>query len=345
MGINEDRAGHDPRHEAAIEVRALTKSFGDTEVVRGVDLAIARGEVFGILGPNGAGKTTTIDCLAGLSAATSGTVRVLGLDPVADRAAFTARVAVQPQAASLFDHLTVAETLRLFASFHERPAALEPLLAEVGLTADQGIRARHLSGGQTRRLLLAVALIGDPELVILDEPAAGLDPSARLHLWSTIRALRDRGVTVLLTTHDMEEATALCDRVAILVRGEIVASGSPADLVRQSAGESTVRFVVAARTDLGPVERMEGANAVSSENVAGGIRVVVKTDDPDGLLRAITFTPGLQAREFAVHRSSLQDLFVELAENGSAGPASTNTSSTNTSSSNTSSTNTEGSAA
>jgi ABC-2 type transport system ATP-binding protein len=345
MGINEDRAGHDPRHEAAIDVRALTKSFGDTEVVRGVDLSITRGEVFGILGPNGAGKTTTIDCLAGLSAATSGSVRVLGLDPVADRAAFTARVAVQPQAASLFDHLTVAETLRLFASFHERPAALEPLLAEVGLTANQGIRAKHLSGGQTRRLLLAVALIGDPELVILDEPAAGLDPSARLHLWSTIRALRDRGVTVLLTTHDMEEATALCDRVAILVRGEIVASGSPADLVRQSAGESTVRFVVAAGTDLGPVQRMEGANAVSSENVAGGIHVVVKTDDPDGLLRAITFTPGLQAREFAVHRSSLQDLFVELAENGSAGPASTNTSSTNTSSSNTSSTNTEGSAA
>jgi ABC-2 type transport system ATP-binding protein len=340
MGINDDRAAHDPRHETAIEVRALTKSFGDTEVVRGVDLSIARGEVFGILGPNGAGKTTTIDCLAGLSAATSGSVRVLGLDPVADRAAFTARVAVQPQAASLFDHLTVAETLRLFASFHERPAALEPLLAEVGLTADQGIRAKHLSGGQTRRLLLAGALIGDPELVILDEPAAGLDPSARLHLWSTIRALRDRGVTVLLTTHDMEEATALCDRVAILVRGEIVASGSPADLVRQSAGESTVRFVVAAGTDLGPVERMEGANAVSSENVAGGIRVVVKTDDPDGLLRAITFTPGLQAREFAVHRSSLQDLFVELAENGSAGPASTNTSSTNTAS-----TNTEGSAA
>jgi len=345
MGINDDRAGHDPRHETAIDVRALTKSFGDTEVVRGVDLSIARGEVFGILGTNGAGKTTTIDCLAGLSAATSGSVRVLGLDPVADRAAFTARVAVQPQAASLFDHLTVAETLRLFASFHERPAALEPLLAEVGLTDDQGIRAKHLSGGQTRRLLLAVALIGDPELVILDEPAAGLDPSARLHLWSTIRALRDRGVTVLLTTHDMEEATALCDRVAILVRGEIVASGSPADLVRQSAGESTVRFVVAAGTDLGPVERMEGANAVSSENVAGGIRVVVKTDDPDGLLRAITFTPGLQAREFAVHRSSLQDLFVELAENGSAGPAPTNTSPTNTSSTNTSSTNTEGSAA
>jgi ABC-2 type transport system ATP-binding protein len=345
MGINDDRAGHDPRHEPAIEVRALTKDFGDTEVVRGVDLSIARGEVFGILGPNGAGKTTTIDCLAGLSAATSGSVRVLGLDPVADRAAFTARVAVQPQAASLFDHLTVAETLRLFASFHERPAALEPLLAEVGLTADQGIRAKHLSGGQTRRLLLAVALIGDPELVILDEPAAGLDPSARLHLWSTIRALRDRGVTVLLTTHDMEEATALCDRVAILVRGEIVASGSPADLVRQSAGESTVRFAVAAGTDLGPVERMKGANAVSSENVAGGIRVVVKTDDPDGLLRAITFTQGLQAREFAVHRSSLQDLFVELAENGSAGPAPTNTSPTNTSSTNTSSTNTEGSAA
>jgi len=328
MGINDDRAGHDPRHETAIEVRALTKDFGDTEVVRGVDLSIARGEVFGILGPNGAGKTTTIDCLAGLSAATSGSARVLGLDPVADRAAFTARVAVQPQAASLFDHLTVAETLRLFASFHERPAALEPLLAEVGLTADQSIRAKHLSGGQTRRLLLAVALVGGPELVILDEPAAGLDPSARLHLWSTIRALRDRGVTVLLTTHDMEEATALCDRVAILVRGEIVASGSPADLVRQSAGESTVRFVVAAGTDLGPVERMEGANAVSSENVAGGIRVVVKTDDPDGLLRAITFTPGLQAREFAVHRSSLQDLFVELAENGSAGPTGTHTAST-----------------
>src|ERR1700712_204238 len=189
--------------EVVIAVKGLVKRYGEFEALRGVSFEVNRGEVFGFVGPNGAGKTTTIECIVGLRKPTEGTVRVLGLDPSANRAQTTARVAVQTQSASLFDTLSVIETLRLFASFHRN--ALDPgdVVHQVGLDEERDHRSKNLSGGQARRLLLGVALVGDPEIVVLDEPSAGLDPAARQNLWGLIDSLRARGVTVLLSTHDM----------------------------------------------------------------------------------------------------------------------------------------------
>lgn len=294
-------------------VDALVKRYGDSLVVRGIDLAIRRGEVFGLLGPNGAGKTTTLECVVGLRRPTTGTVRVLGLDPATERTAFTQRVAVQPQAASLFEGLTTLETLTLFASFHRYPLPPAALLTEVGLANQRDTRVRHLSGGQTRRLLLGVALVGDPEFVVLDEPSAGLDPAAKQQLWTIVSALRERGVTVLMSTHDMDEATTLCDRVAILASGSIVALGTPGELAALSAAEGTVQFTVPADADPDALARLAESDRIITVPVNGGIRVTISTPQPDELLRAVTFDLRVDAREFAVHRGSLQDLFIQFA--------------------------------
>ena len=298
----------------AITVGRVVKQYGDFTAVDGVEFAIGRGEIFGLLGPNGAGKTTLIECIVGLRRPTSGTIDVLGFDPARDRAEITARVAVQTQSASLFDTLSVAETLRLFASFHAAPKDPVEVAGSVGLGDQQAVRTKNLSGGQYRRLLLGVALVADPQIIVLDEPSAGLDPMARRELWTLIRGLRDAGTTVLLSTHHMDEATELCDRVAILIAGRIVALDSPAELVLQRSADSTVSFTVPMSADPAMLAELVGVTATTREEVRDGVRVTLATSDPDELLRRITFTRGLAARDISIHRGSLEDIFVELAE-------------------------------
>jgi ABC-2 type transport system ATP-binding protein len=297
-----------------VRVDGLVKRYGDVAVIDGVGFAIGRGEIFGLLGPNGAGKTTLIECIVGLRQPTAGTIDVLGFDPARDRAEITARVAVQTQSASLFDTLTVAETLRLFASFHAAPDDPVKVAQAVGLGEQRNVRTKNLSGGQYRRLLLGVALVAAPQIIVLDEPSAGLDPVARRELWALIRGLRDAGTTVLLSTHHMDEATELCDSVAILIAGRVVALDSPAELVLQRSADSTVSFTVPASADPAVLAAFVDAAATTREEVRDGVRVTLAASDPDELLRRITFTRGLAARDISIHHGSLEDIFVELAE-------------------------------
>ena len=216
---------------AAVQVDGLVKRYGAVTAVDGLDLTIEPGAVFGLLGPNGAGKTTTMETLVGMRRPTAGTIRVFGHDPVTERAAVNRIVAVQPQQAALFAHLTVAETLLLWAALYDRPAAASDVLHAVGLVASRDVPVRRLSGGQERRLLVGTALIARPRLLVLDEPSLGLDPNARADLWAAVRDFGRGGGTVLLSTNSMDEAEALCDRVAIVAGGRVVARGTPAELV------------------------------------------------------------------------------------------------------------------
>lgn len=217
---------------AAVEVHRLVKRYGAVTAVDGLDLTVEPGALLGLLGPNGAGKTTTIETLVGLQQPTSGTIRVFGHDPVTERALLNRIVAVQPQKAALFAHLTVEETLRLWATLHDQPTeTADDVLDAVELGASRRTLVRRLSGGQERRLLVATALAARPRLLLLDEPSLGLDPNARAALWDTVRAYQRQGGTVVLSTNAMDEAEALCDRVAIIDAGRIVAQGTPADLI------------------------------------------------------------------------------------------------------------------
>jgi len=214
----------------AIEVTELVKRYGAVEAVRGIDFAVARGEVFGLLGPNGAGKTTTVEILEGYRHRTTGDVRVLGFDPAHRPRALRERMGIVLQSTGLYRHISVREAVVHWAGFYPRPRDPDEVIALAGLTAAQGTRVRALSGGQLRRLDFALALVGDPELVFLDEPTTGFDPAARRNAWEVIRSLRALGKTVLLTTHYLDEAAALADRVAIIKDGRILAEGPPGEL-------------------------------------------------------------------------------------------------------------------
>jgi ABC-2 type transport system ATP-binding protein len=222
-----------------IEVTDLHKRYGNRVAVDGVSFTVERGEVFGILGTNGAGKTTTVECLQGLRQADSGTISVLGLDPATDRAALTRRVGVQLQESRLPAKLRVREALELFASFYPDPADVGVLLDQLDLRDHAGSYFGKLSGGQKQRVSIALALVGNPELAVLDELTTGLDPHARRETWRLVEGVRATGVTVLLVTHFMDEAERLCDRVAIFDAGRVVATGTPTEL-RAAAGASTL---------------------------------------------------------------------------------------------------------
>jgi len=234
-----------------IEVTDLRKSYGSRVAVDGVSFTVERGEIFGILGTNGAGKTTTVECLQGLRQADSGEISVLGLDPAADRAALTRRVGVQLQESRLPAKLRVREALELFASFYPDPADVDVLLDQVDLRDHARVYFGKLSGGQKQRVSIALALVGNPELAILDELTTGLDPHARRETWRLVEGVRATGVTVLLVTHFMDEAERLCDRVAVFDAGRVVATGTPAEL-RAAAGASTLddAFVSLTRSTL-----------------------------------------------------------------------------------------------
>ena len=298
---------------AIIEVNGLEKAYGGRTAVGGLTFSIPRGEIFGLLGPNGAGKSTVIECLVGLREPDSGSIRVLGMRPGDDRRAFSERVAIQPQAASLFESLTVDETLSLFRSFYENGRDPRSVRNEVGLKEQHRTRVKHLSGGQLRRLLLGVALVGAPQVVVLDEPSAGLDPAARQQLWRTIRGLASAGTTVLLSTHHMDEATSLCDRVGILVEGQFVALDTPENLIIARDAATTVSFSTSQDVDLAAVRQLKAITELVVEEHGTRVRVRVQTSKPDEVIRKLTFMPGLQAREFDIKRSTLEDLFIELS--------------------------------
>jgi ABC-2 type transport system ATP-binding protein len=278
------------RPAALVAVERLRKAYGATVAVDDVSLTVGPGEVFGVLGPNGAGKTTLLETLVGLRAPDAGRVRVLGLDPERDRAALVLRVGVQPQAGSLFPNLTVRETLRLWASFHGAHVDPEAPLELVGLGEKAGERVKRLSGGQQQRLRIGLAMIARPDLLFLDEPTGSLDPHARRQLWTAIRAHAASGRTVVLTTHSMEEAAALCDRLAIMDRGRIVALGAPAELVRRHFPDVTLV--------------LEGGRGPAT-------RIV--TAAPDETLRA-ALAEGLvdDVRAVRVEQATLEDVFLTL---------------------------------
>ncbi|MCG5220097.1 ABC transporter ATP-binding protein [Streptosporangium sp. KLBMP 9127] len=221
-----------------IEIDGLTKSYKAGKAVDGVSVRVERGEIFGIAGPNGAGKTTVVECASGLRRRDGGTLRVLGLDPEGDRRELLQRIGVQLQEAALPDAIKVGEALRMYASFYDKPADWRKLMEEWGLTDKRRARFASLSGGWKQRLFIALALVGNPEVVFLDELTTGLDPAARRMTWELIRDMRDRGITVVLVTHFMDEAEALCDRIAIIDQGRVIAEGSPRELIAKGRSAS-----------------------------------------------------------------------------------------------------------
>jgi ABC-2 type transport system ATP-binding protein len=284
----------------AILVRDLHKSYGNVHAVQGIDFEVAAGEVFGLLGPNGAGKTTTVEVLEGYRLRTSGIVSVLGHDPGGRPRALRERVGIVLQSSGIYRHATPRELVAHWAGFYPAPRDVGEVIELAGLRGCQDVLSRRLSGGQSRRLDFALALIGDPELVFLDEPTTGFDPAARRAAWDTIRALADLGKTVLLTTHYLDEAQALCDRVAIVKDGRILAVGAPAQL---GVGASS-RYRVAWRD-------AESGELVSRE-----------TDDPTALLHQLTsaaLARGTGLTDLSVSRPSLEDVYLELTAEGAVG--------------------------
>jgi ABC-2 type transport system ATP-binding protein len=288
----------------AIDVRALTKSYGSLEAVRGIDLRVEFGEVFALLGPNGAGKTTTVEILEGFRQPTSGEVQVLGFDPVAADRAFRSRIGIVLQATGVDPYLTVAEVLEQFRGYYPEPRPAAELLEVVGLGDQRDQRVKRLSGGQQRRLDVAVGLAGDPELLFLDEPTTGFDPGARRNAWQMVRNLKDLGKTVLLTTHYMEEAQVLADRVAVIVDGRIVAEGRPDDLAGSDTG---TQISVQATGERPPALR------AATETSDGRWRLVV--DDPVPVAHELTgwaLAGGHDLAGLQVARRSLEDVYLEL---------------------------------
>jgi ABC-2 type transport system ATP-binding protein len=279
----------------AISVRGLRKRYGDLEAVRGIDFEVRRGEVFGLLGPNGAGKTTTVEILEGYRDLTDGEVSVLGHNPGRRERALRERVGIVLQSSGIYRHLTVREALHHWAGLYPAPRDVDEVFALAGLADKADERTRRLSGGQLRRLDFALALVGDPELIFLDEPTTGFDPAARRNAWETVRSLRALGKTVLLTTHYLDEAQALADRVAIIKEGRLLAQGDPGSL-----GPSGQRYRISYRNgDGGLVER--------------------ETDDPTPLLHELTaaaMARGERLEQLTVTRPTLEEVYLELTTDG-----------------------------
>jgi ABC-2 type transport system ATP-binding protein len=275
---------------AAVEISGLRKSYGEHEALRGIDFLIEPGEVFGLLGPNGAGKTTTVEILEGYRARDGGAVEVLGEDPQRAGLDWRQRIGVVLQSSAMYPNLTVAESLALFAGYYRRPLEVERVISLVGLEEKRDARVRTLSGGQKRRLDLGLGLIGDPEVLFLDEPTTGFDPAARRAAWEVIRALRALGKTILLTTHYLDEAESLADRVAVLREGRIAAIGRPEDLTG-SAPATEIRY----RRD--------------------GEEVVVSTHEPTRVLHDLTseaLAGGRELENLSVRRPTLEEIYLSL---------------------------------
>jgi len=293
----------------AVEVAHLRKTYGTLVAVDDVSFSVAEGEIFGILGPNGAGKTTAIECAVGLRRPDAGTIRLLGLDPRADRDQVHEIVGVQLQSGALPAKLRVGEILEEYRSFYRDPADVGELLEVLGLAAKRGDYYRSLSGGQRQRLSVALALIGRPRIAVLDEMTTGLDPKARRDTWELIEGIRDRGVTVLLVTHFMEEAERLCDRVALIDSGRVVALDTPASLAAQARGGKSVRFLPSAPFDEDLLTALPQVARLEHQ----GQHVVVTGSGE--LVNAVILTlaaAGVTARDVQLDSSNLEDAFVKL---------------------------------
>jgi ABC-2 type transport system ATP-binding protein len=278
----------------AIEVHDLHKRYGEFEAVRGIDIEVERGEVFGLLGPNGAGKTTTVEILEGYRERTSGDVSVLGHDPQKREIAMRKRIGIVLQSSGIYSHVTPREALRHWASFYPHPREVEEVLDLMGLGEKADVRTRKLSGGQLRRLDFALALVGDPELIFLDEPTTGFDPQARRAAWETVSSLKALGKTILLTTHYLDEAQALADRVAIVKDGRVLAIGPPRELSTHPPGAAHYR--------------------VAYRDATGELREI-ESEDPTRTLHELTsaaLARGERLEDLSVGRPTLEDVYLEL---------------------------------
>ncbi|GGQ79475.1 multidrug ABC transporter ATP-binding protein [Streptomyces althioticus] len=296
---------------SVIDVTDLRKAYGGRTAVDGVSFSVDEGEIFGILGPNGAGKTTTAECVEGLRVPDSGRVRVAGLDPVADHDEVTRVLGAQLQESELQPKLTVREALELYASFHRRPADWRPLAERLGLTEKLTTRFAKLSGGQKQRLFIALALIGTPRIVVLDELTTGLDPRARRDTWQLIEDVRAGGVTVLLVTHFMEEAQRLCDRIAVIDQGRVAALDTPAGLVRRSAGATVISFTPSAPLDDADLNALPGLASVARKD---GRITLSGTDDTVNAVLTLLARSRVTAHQLRVTDATLDDAFLDLTE-------------------------------
>ena len=299
------------QHKHAVRVQALVKSFGPVHAVRKASFDVFAGEIFGLLGPNGAGKTTTLEIIEGLQKADDGAVQVLGYDSEHERHFIEPRIGIQLQSASLNPRLTALELLRMYAAFYPQPRDPAELLALFGLQEKENALASTLSGGQQQRLSVALALVGDPDLLLLDEPTTGLDPHARRELWVALQGLQARGKTILLTTHYLDEAQQVCDRVAIMDRGLVVAQGKPQDLITQNCPQATLEFHMASDDAVARLQALDGVQAVSASDG----RAQIQTNDLGPTLAAIASSSeqlGLRLDTLTVRTSTLEDVFLQL---------------------------------
>jgi ABC-2 type transport system ATP-binding protein len=328
-----------------LRIRGLHKAFGEVRAVDGIDLEVIPGECFGLLGPNGAGKTTTIEICEGLTRADSGTVELLGLNWQSNAKELRQRIGVQLQETQFPEKLTVEEVLRLFRSFYRRGMTLDETIALAQLEEKRRARVGGLSGGQKQRLAMAAALVGDPELLFLDEPTTGLDPQARRHVWDLVEHLKEAGRTIILTTHYMEEAERLCDRVAIMDHGRVIALDTPRELIATVGGEDIVEFAVSEKANAGPSTAFAANDAANSaqddksenDSAAGTQGVIdaealksipgVQSHRADGSLHQLSVSElhttvprifaaleeqGVHLSEFRTHSATLEDVFVRL---------------------------------
>jgi ABC-2 type transport system ATP-binding protein len=288
----------------------LRKSYGELTAVDGVSFEVRRGEIFGMVGPNGAGKTTTIECLEGLRQPSEGSARVLDLDPQRDGFELRERIGVQLQQSALPDRLKVREVLDLFTAFYRHPVDWRPILDELGLGEKAGAPFAKLSGGQKQRLFIALALVNDPEIVFLDELTTGLDPQARRAMWDLVKSIRERGKTVFLTTHYMEEAEELCDRVAVMDHGRIVALDTPQNLIASLGAEHRVVFSVDGPIDLDSFRTIQGVTQVERT----GTRIIIFGRDDDLVVRVVMALAAakIRFRDLRTEQPSLEDVFLSL---------------------------------
>jgi ABC-2 type transport system ATP-binding protein len=299
------------RVDAVIAVDDVGKAYGDVRAVDGVSFQVAKGEIFGLLGPNGAGKTTTMEMIEGLHAPDSGEIHVLGMDVRRSTTAIKSRVGVQLQTAALYPQLTVTELLSLFGTFYTRRQPVGQLLDDLELGEKRDAQTKNLSGGQRQRLSVALALVNDPEVVFLDEPTTGLDPAARQGLWNVVRRMKGEGRTILMTTHYMEEAEALCDRLAIMDHGRILDSGTVDELIGRRFRERGVHF---GRAGAPEREKLEALPAVSRIVYEEDEVVLYTSDVPAtiGALLELTGRARTEPADLMIRRASLEDVFLEL---------------------------------
>jgi len=299
----------------AINVRGLRKTYGTVGAVKGIDLSVPKGEIFALIGPNGAGKTTIVEILEGYRERTAGDVSVLGFDPAPNDLAFKRRIGIVLQTTTMEPYLTVEEVIDLFRGYYPHPRPLDEIIDLVGMSGQRNTRVRRLSGGQQRRLDVAIGLAGDPELLFLDEPTTGFDPAARRDAWQMIKALRALGKTIFLTTHYMDEAQELADHVAIISGGRIVAEGTPADLIGRTGG-TRITFRTSESVSALPAALQPQAQITSGS-------VTIETTEPTPTLHDLTswaLENGVELSELTVARRTLEDVYLELT----ATPASEN---------------------